>query len=146
MEAGGLGHLVVVQKGKRRLVKRTGFVKEADLQSLILTSPELLGPLGAELRFIPIGWEVPLGPGRLDLLFLDSDGVLTLVETKLKANNESRREVVGQILEYAAYAAEWSVDAVGVKAREFLASSYAPADIAGLSLEEAIATRLEWLT
>lgn len=145
MDAGGLGHLVVVHAGKRRLVKRTGFVKEADLQSLILASPELLGPLGAELRFIPIGWEVPLGPGRLDLLFLDSDGVLTLIETKLRANNESRREVIGQILEYAAFAAEWSVEAVAVKAREFLASGHAPADIAGLSLEEAIAIRMEWL-
>lgn len=145
MDAGGLGHLVVMHAGKRRLVKRTGFVKEADLQSLILSSPELLGPLGAELRFIPIGWEVPLGPGRLDLLFLDSEGVLTLIETKLKANDECRREVLGQILEYASFAADWSIDSVGVTAREFLASTHAPEDIAGQSLEEAIATRMEWL-
>jgi hypothetical protein len=145
MDSGGLGHLVVVHAGTRRLVKRTGFVKEADLQSLILSSPELLGPLGSELRFIPIGWEVSVGPGKLDLLFLDSEGVLTLIETKLKANDESRREVVGQILEYAAFAAEWTIDAVTLAAGEFLASSHAPADLVGQSLEEAIATRFDWL-
>ena len=146
MDSGGLEHLVVVHAGKRRLVRRTGFVKEADLQSLILSSPELLGPLGSELRFIPIGWEVTLGPGRLDLLFVDSEGVLTLIETKLRANNESRREVIGQILEYAAYAAEWTVENVALRAREFLASIHAPADIAGLSFEEAVAIRLDWLS
>lgn len=145
MEAGGLGHVVVVQAGKPRLVKRTGFVKEAHLQSLILASPELLDALGGELRFIPIGREVPLGRGKLDLMFLDSEGVLTLIETKLKANDESRREVIGQILEYAAFAAEWSVESVKATAREFLSSGHAPASVAGLSLEEAIASRLDWL-
>lgn len=92
MAAGDLEHIVVSHNGTRTLVKRAGFLLEAELQALINASPELLGPLGDELRFLPIGWEVPLGPGRLDLLFVDSNGVLTLIETKLRANSESRRE------------------------------------------------------
>ncbi len=146
MDSGGLEHLVFVRAGVRQLVGRIGFVKEADLQALILSSPELLGPLGSELRFVPIGREVPLGTGRLDLLFVDSEGILTLIETKLKANDESRREVVGQILEYAASAAEWTIDNVSLIATQFLASSHAPADVAGKSFEEALATRFEWLS
>lgn len=146
MEAGGLNHVVVAQSGGRRLVKRAGFVRESDLQILILNAPELLGPLGTDLRLIPIGWEVSLGPGRLDLLFLDSEGILTLVETKLKANDESRREVVGQILEYAAFTAAWSTDSVKKIAEEFLASNRAPVDIAGRTMEEAAAIRFDWPT
>ena len=38
---------------------------------------------------------------RLDYLFLDQDGVPTLVETKIAANPELRRQVVGQMLDYA---------------------------------------------
>lgn len=144
MEAGGLSHVVVVQDGQRRLVQRTGFVKESALQSLVLGSPELLGPLGADLRFIPIGREVTLGAGRLDLLFLDSEGILTLVETKLRANNESRREVIGQILEYAAFASEWSRESVELGAAAFFSSPHAPSDLAGLTLEGAISVRMEW--
>lgn len=57
--AGGLEHVVVDTGGVRRTAKRTGFVLERLLQDLILETPELLGPLGDGLRFIPIGYEVP---------------------------------------------------------------------------------------
>ena len=39
--------------------------------------------------------------GTVDLLVVDRTGGLTLVECKLRANPEIRREVVGQILAYA---------------------------------------------
>lgn len=107
-----------------------------------MASPELLGPLGEGLRFIPIGYEVPLGTGRLDLLFLDSEGLLTLVETKLEANDESRRKVVGQVLEYASYAAEWTLDDVLHVAADYLAKQGASTQ--AKSLEEAAANVLGW--
>ena len=49
----------------------------------------------------------------LDLLFLDQDGILTLVEVKRSSDTRLRREVIGQILEYAAnVCAFWSAEKV----------------------------------
>ena len=39
--------------------------------------------------------------GPIDVLLVDSDGVITVVECKLGANRQSRREVVGQLIDYA---------------------------------------------
>ena len=47
----------------------------------------------------------------LDLLLLDQDGIPTLVEVKLAKNREIRREIVGQLLEYAANSVDtWDVE------------------------------------
>ncbi|MBX0330693.1 hypothetical protein K2Z83_23840 [Oscillochloris sp. ZM17-4] len=47
----------------------------------------------------------------LDHLFLDQDGVLTLVECKRSSDSRIRREVIAQMLEYAANGlTQWSVD------------------------------------
>ncbi|MBN1811805.1 MAG: hypothetical protein JXA14_08215 [Anaerolineae bacterium] len=49
----------------------------------------------------------------LDHLFLDQDGIPTLVEVKRSSDLRIRREVVGQMLDYAAHAvAYWSADAL----------------------------------
>jgi hypothetical protein len=53
------------------------------------------------------------GGGRwwIDHLFLDQDGVPTLVEVKRSTDSRIRREVVGQMLDYAANAlAYWPVE------------------------------------
>lgn len=55
-------------------------------------------------RFVLLRREMPVGGWSLDHLFVDQKGILTLVETKLFQNPESRREVIGQIIEYAANA------------------------------------------
>ena len=48
-----------------------------------------------------------------DHLFLDQDGVPTLVEVKRSSDHRIRREVVGQMLDYAAHAvAHWRTDAI----------------------------------
>jgi hypothetical protein len=48
-----------------------------------------------------------------DHLFLDQDGVPTLVEVKRSTDTRIRREVVGQLLEYAANGtAHWALDAL----------------------------------
>ena len=53
------------------------------------------------------------GAGRwsIDHLFIDDRGIPTLVEVKRSSNTEIRRQVVGQLLEYAANAvAYWQLD------------------------------------
>src|SRR3954465_550471 len=55
------------------------------------------------------------GAGRwsLDPLFLDQDAIPPLVEVKRSTDTRIRREVVGQMLDYAANAvAYWSVEEV----------------------------------
>lgn len=71
-------------------------------------------------RFVLLQREMPVGSWALDHLFVDQRGILTLVETKLFQNPESRREVIGQIVEYAANSAEsWSGGIARQRATEF---------------------------
>jgi hypothetical protein len=63
---------------------------------------------------------MPLGSWSVDHLLADQNGVPTVVETKLVQNPEARREVIGQVLDYApSLAPSWS----GGRARE-LAAEY----------------------
>jgi len=49
----------------------------------------------------------------LDHLFLDQDAVPTLVEVKQSSNNDTRRKVVGQMLDYAANSvAYWPMESI----------------------------------
>lgn len=59
--------------------------------------------------------DVEDGAGRwsVDHLFLDQDGIPTLVEVKRSSDTRIRREVVGQMLDYAANAVVyWPVDTI----------------------------------
>ena len=57
---------------------------------------------------IPVCRELPTEVGPIDLLFINPTGLLTLVECKLWKNPQARREVVGQILDYATEMSRWS--------------------------------------
>jgi hypothetical protein len=71
-------------------------------------------------RFVLLRREMPVGGWSLDHLYIDQRGVLTLVETKLIQNPESRREVIGQVIEYAANANEsWAYGRARQYATEF---------------------------
>ena len=93
------------------------FLTEDQLQSLIADHPELLD--GQQIRpDDPRRWilvtrekgiaETADGGARwaLDLLLVDQDAMPTLVEVKRSRNPDARRAVVGQMLEYAAYAVQ----------------------------------------
>lgn len=85
-----------------------------------------------------IGYEVSAAEGYQDLLYVDETGLMTVVETKLKRNPESRREVVAQILEYAAAACQWSKEDVEAKAATFFGSKNCPRELRGLTLDGAV--------
>ena len=71
-------------------------------------------------QFVLLGREMPIGSWSLDHLFVDQNGILALVETKLFQNPESRREVIGQIIEYAANSLEfWSGGKARLNATKF---------------------------
>lgn len=103
-----------------------GKTLEEALQTLIEKHPGVLP--GKQMdpgsddppRFILLRREMPVAGGSLDHLLVDQRGVLTLVEAKLIENAESHRQVIGQIVQYAANAADaWGDGRVREKAAEF---------------------------
>lgn len=87
-----------------------GRTLEDALQTLIERQPNIIN--GRQLepgdddppRFVLLRREMAVGDWSLDDLLVDQKGVLTLVEAKLLQNPDSRRAVIGQIMEYAANA------------------------------------------
>ena len=100
------------------------YASEDLLQTLLEKYPDLLA--GDQIneasprRWLLVSREVPVpgeedGAGRwsLDHLFLDQDAVPTLVEVKRSSDTRIRREVVGQMLDYAANAVVyWPVESI----------------------------------
>ena len=107
--------------GKMEELEAQPFDSEDAIQRLIAEHPDLIG--GGRIRpRDPRRWllikreqGVPDTPGAgdrwaVDHLLIDQDGVPTLVEVKRGSNTQIRREVVGQLLEYAAHARHtWDV-------------------------------------
>src|SRR5215210_4250413 len=97
---------------------------ELDLQQLLARHPDLLAgdqiDPGTPRRWLLVSREVGIpdqeqGGARwaLDHLFLDQDGVPTLVEVKRGSDPRTRREFVGQMLDYAANSVlYWTADAL----------------------------------
>ena len=95
---------------------------EAVLQELLAKFPDLLAGdqlAGSEpRRWILIDRESALphsedaaGRWSVDDLFLDQDAVPTLVEVKRSSDTRIRREVVGQLIDYAAHAVKyWPIE------------------------------------
>lgn len=109
----GGGIFVLQKNGGLVEMKQEPYNAEALLQQLIEDYPALLA--GDQInsayprRWLLVKREMDVpdsqnGSGRwsLDHLFLDQDGVPTLVEVKRSTDTRIRREVIGQMLDYAA--------------------------------------------
>jgi hypothetical protein len=87
------------------------FSLEDELKMLLYDSPELIPVQGGEVVARAFIHEAGLpGSGRTDLVGVDENGNVYVVECKLARNDEIRRKVIGQVLEYAAYLWEWPFD------------------------------------
>lgn len=87
--------------------------QERWLQNLVFRHPEALPVEEIDSSFkdlIPVCCELNTPAGPLDAVFVNRHGMLTLVECKLWRNPEARREVVGQILDYAKEIGRWSYE------------------------------------
>src|SRR6266545_453398 len=78
----------------------TAYTNEQALQAIIAHSPNLL-PGAADTPMAVVREFVLPSFSRIDVVGVDPSGAITVVECKLKANSEIRREVVGQVLAYA---------------------------------------------
>ena len=114
---------VFVLQGDQSLVpmQPAQFASENDFQDLLARFPALL--VGDQIdpenprRWVLVKREQVVGLDQadgarwsIDHVFLDQDGIPTLVEIKRQTDSRIRREVVGQMLDYAAnYAAFWPI-------------------------------------
>jgi hypothetical protein len=79
------------------------FANESELEQVLRQHPGLLVADGEPAPAL-VGQQVSLDVcGRLDLLFVDAEGMPILVEAKLEKNAGSRREVVAQAIDYVSF-------------------------------------------
>lgn len=109
------------ESGKLVRMESSPYDSEDVLQGLLAEHPDLLAgeemDQSAPRRWLLIRREMGVPPAEgegdwwsVDHLFVDQDGVPTLVEVKRSGDTRARREVVAQMLDYAAHAANWPVD------------------------------------
>lgn len=109
------GIFIIQSDGKLLELNETAYDSESVLQQQLATYPNLLA--GRQIdsdnprRWLLISREmsIPLGEDiggwmAVDHLFLDQDAIPTLVEVKRSSDVRIRREVIGQMLDYAANA------------------------------------------
>lgn len=107
--------ILIDEAGSRRLPPismQSDEYNEARIRDLIFAHPEAIPVQEIDPSFgplVPICTELYLGPKcRADALFLNSLGMPTILECKLWHNPEARREVIGQILDYASKLKRWN--------------------------------------
>ena len=118
------GLFILTDQKKLMSMRAAEFAKEDDFQSLLAENPELLS--GEQInpesprKWVLVAREkgIPSEAGggtwwAVDHLFLDQDGIPTFVEVKRQSDTRLRREVVAQMLDYAANALTyWPADEI----------------------------------
>jgi len=110
-----MGHVYIINENGNTIEMQQYYCKneDKDIQSLLENNPQLLA--GDQInpdnhrRWLLIKREMPIeAPNtaenrwNIDFFYVDQDGIPTFVECKRFADTRSRREVVGQMLDYAA--------------------------------------------
>ena len=122
------GEIFLLTKDKKLVeMKEEMYSSEDLLQSLLEEYPKLLAgdqiDSSAPRKWLLVSREMGLPSEEdsgdrwtVDHLFLDQDGVPTLVEVKRSSDTRIRREVVGQMLDYAANAVVyWPIETIRAK-------------------------------
>jgi len=110
-----------VQKPQRIMLNSHTF-KEEWMQSLIEKTPSILPTGSISSVYAPLiclAREVETPSGFIDNLYISAKGYIVLVETKLWRNPEARREVVGQILDYAKDIQKWNYENINTAYKKY---------------------------
>lgn len=111
-------NLYIFSDGKAHSMNEHRYESELDLQQIIADNPELLlRESGNRLMLVSREFVVQEADDSsnayfLDHLFLDQAGTPVLVEVKRSTDTRIRREVVGQMLDYASRARRWPVSEI----------------------------------
>ena len=90
-----------------------GSLDEARLQEILFRHADILPLADIDPAYadpVPVCMELGTRAGSADALYLTPTGRIVLAEFKLWRNPGARREVIGQILDYARVLASWSYD------------------------------------
>jgi hypothetical protein len=156
------GKIYLIQNDKSlQALTQQPYPNEDDFQALLEQYPDLLAGdqmnEAAPRRWLLVAREMGVpgvegGPDQwsLDHLFLDQDGIPTLVEVKRAGDTRIRREVVGQMLDYAANAVVyWPVETVQAHFEATCARHQADpaqllADLLGVNPDDGAALDVFW--
>ena len=124
------GYIYIVQDENLISMKEQTYDSEPVLQKFIADHPDLLAgdQINPETprRWLLVEREISIPSEQdagarwfLDHLFIDQDAIPTLVEVKRSSDTRIRREVIGQMLDYAANASEyWPIQHIRAKFEE----------------------------
>ncbi len=90
-----------------------GGVDESRLRDLLFLHPQSLPIQAIDAAYggaVAVCKELSTPAGRVDALYVNAHGRLTLTEFKLWRNPQARREVIGQILDYTQELASWGYE------------------------------------
>lgn len=127
------------------------YATEVELQELVAHHPDLLSADGEPRRWLLIAREFGIASERdgsdrwsVDHLFIDDDAIPTLVEVKRSTDTRIRREVVGQMLDYAANAlSHWSVEKIRARF-EAMSGDESPEDAIAAALGSDVDSQEFW--
>ena len=146
-----VGAIFLLEDGRASELPQLPYEAESVLQELIAEHPSILAgeqvDPASPRRWILVRREAGLPSGldeadrwSVDHLLLDQDAVPTIVEVKRSSNTQIRREVVGQILDYAANAVTfWPID----RLRAWYEEGSGGGDQADTTLQESLGIELE---
>ena len=123
-----MSYVMVMDEGGNKVLKEADYKLESKLHDLIEENPELISIPGVEendLFLLPIGREHKAS----DLLCVDNEGGVTILEFKL-AKNQTMREIVAQIIDYASSIWKEPYDAFSNRMKEYVAKKYKQDDLA----------------
>lgn len=134
--------ILLLEDGEATSVAEGPYRQERELQDYLEEYPSLI-PLAdledREVDLFLVGSEVGVPTGSIDLLFVDSEGTPTIVETKLARNSDTPRTVIGQVIEYAAHVSDWDLRKIEAAVATYQRRTAPPPKAAG----QAIRLKLE---
>lgn len=117
-----------------------GYALESDLQGILARHPVLIPGVREGARTCR---EFQSDAGPADIVVVGADGDVTLVECKLAANPQVRREIIGQLFDYASRLWKMDVDDFAVRWQSRTQESLFSEDPeTGVPLREALARNL----
>jgi hypothetical protein len=134
--------ILIQSESGAQSVSPVEFSSEQELELVLKEHPELLQDdndadeeNATRVAFVASQLDLPEGAGRLDLLFVSSDGLPIAVEVKLERNAQARREVVAQVIDYLSALTSLTVDEldelVGGRLQQELEKLVSPGDDQG---------------